>query len=148
MSEEFSRALASALRFLKTRDRFESEIRMKLSSDGFAGSADGVIEHLKTKRIVDDKRLIEQFLDHAQRGKPVGLEKIKAKLLARGAPEDLIDALNPTNEQELAEAALRKKPAAMKNAGTAGRFLIGRGFSEEVVESVLERMFGDAGQSA
>jgi SOS response regulatory protein OraA/RecX len=150
-SEEFSRALESALSFLKARDRFEHEIRTKLAEGAWPGSViDEVLLHLTTKRIVDDERLVRAIMEHSQQGKPLGRERIRTQTLARGAHQDLIDRCledSTRNEQSLAEQLLRARPSSMRNPGSAGRFLVGRGFDEEVVRSVLENMFRDAGDA-
>lgn len=138
-------ALEKALRKLKTGDRFETEIRAALGEYDVA-VVDRVVATLKEKRILNDRRTAEEAVARASRGKPIGRERLRQSLLARGAAEEVVsEALEGyADEAELARQALAGRFGADDSPGKAGRYLISRGFDEDTVRSALESFFGSS----
>jgi len=146
--DEFKKGLKLALAKLKSGDRFQKEIEDALLGAGISvPTTQDVVSYLLERRFVDDRRTTINAVERRSGRRAIGREKLRAELLRRGAPENLIDealAANPeTEEPESALALLRTKyrgDAAERMR--AGRFLASRGFEEDAIESALERFFG------
>ncbi len=139
-------ALDLALRKLRTADRFESEMRGFLADAGHdEGVADEVVAHLKGRKILDDERTIKSLIERRSGRRSVGDEKLRAELLARGAPEEMVGealAASEEGETERMQEALKGKFGPGDSRAKGARFLSSRGFSEEAIESALDRFFG------
>jgi len=146
MSEDdlYRKALDLALRKLKTKDRFESEVRLFLA-DFPTQTTDRVIRFLKDRRIIDDTKTTLNLVERYSGKRSIGTEKLRAELLERGAPEETIDAvlgeLFDEERQRMLEALTAKFTPADGSRAKAARFLFSRGFPEEEIESVLDRFF-------
>lgn len=140
------RALKKALGLLRTRDRFEAEVRGELQKSGFdAETADRVVSYLLERRYIDDRRTIINEIERRSGKRSVGGNVIRERLLARGAPEDLLDELlGGRDEGELDRAleVLKGKCRTPRERAKGGRLLHARGFDESVIEQALERFFG------
>ena len=116
-----------------------------MTEGGYAEFAPTVLTELALKGILDDGRLVERAVAEL-RSKGSGPELIRAKLVARGAPDTLLDAeLSSGDEQGKALAAVRRKFRSL-GAGDlpkVGRFLASKGFGEDVIESTLESLSHD-----
>lgn len=139
-------ALDLALRKLRTADRFESEVRGYLTDAGYGeDTVDQVVAHLKGRKILDDTRTINSLIERRSGRRSVGEEKLRAELLARGAPEEAVsEALGASSdgEAERMHEALSGKFRPTDSRAKGARFLLSRGFSEEEVEGALDRYFG------
>ena len=131
-------ALEFALRFVKTRDRFESEVRSRLAEAGY--ETESAIERLKSQGILNDVRTVDAYVTaYADRR---GAERIRADLVSRGAPPEVVDArLAALDTTATAQSLARARMAKGEPRPKVGRFLAGRGFNEEEIESVLDRLF-------
>ncbi|HVT14190.1 MAG TPA: RecX family transcriptional regulator [Fimbriimonadaceae bacterium] len=138
-------ALLDAFRFLKARDRMETEVRAHLHGKGHDAEAiQSVVKFLIERKLLDDEKTIQSLIERNSGKRAVGIERLKAELERLGAPEESIErylAEGP-NESDLALKALRAKYKAETSRAKAGRFLYGRGFSEEAVESALDAFCG------
>ncbi|MDR3691359.1 MAG: regulatory protein RecX [Fimbriimonas sp.] len=136
-------ALQTALRKLKSGDRFESEIRAFLS-DFSSEAVDDVITYLKGRRIIDDTRTIQNLVERYSGKRSIGTEKLRAELLERGAPEEIVDTVMASRiaseSSKMLEVLSAKFTPAVSRA-KAARFLYSRGFPDEEIESVLDRFF-------
>lgn len=142
--DHYREALAIALRKLKTNDRFESEIRLFLG-DFPADSIESVILFLKERRIIDDTRTTLSLVGRYSGRRSVGLEKLRAELLKRGASEETIEmalegSLDGESDKMLEALSAKFSPGDNARA-KAARFLYSRGFPEDEIESVLDRFF-------
>jgi len=106
--------------------------------------ADEVIAHLTRRRIIDDRRSIQNLIERYAGRRAVGIEKLRAELTRRGAPEEEVDAaLAKVSESDKTLdnlLAMKLKPG--DGRAKAARFLLSRGFGEEQIESALNRYFG------
>ena len=146
MNKPSDPALAIALKYLKVAERTEAELRSHLGSKGVSeDDAERVIGLVVARKFVSDKRLAEREIELARGPKMAGREKTRARLLARGADESLVEeAARSYTDAEETENALRlvsKKYKTSDDPAKAARFLLGRGFGEETVRAVLERFF-------
>lgn len=142
-SRSTTEPLALALEFLRVRERFEAEIRAHLASKGVDVGVDETLAHLRQRKLVDDRRLIQNLIERNSGKRTVGIEKLRAELTRRGAPEAEVDSqiANLGEQNECIDALLDKKLRPGDNRAKAGRFLFSRGFSEEAIEDALNRRF-------
>ncbi len=136
-------ALAVALKKLRTKDQFEDEIRRFLS-DFDAKTIEVVIGFLKERRIIDDSKTITNLIERQSGKRLVGKEKLRADLLQRGAPEEMVDAVlgeQVASESQRALELLAAKFTPMDPRARVARFLYSRGFSEEDIEGALDCFF-------
>lgn len=141
-SGDFNIALGYALKALATSEKFSQEVVQLLRKNGVEESTiDQVLVHLQGKNLLNDRRCAELAINRLTQGKPIGRSKIKEKLLARGAPEELITELLPDQDsQETIQQALSKKFPHGTTPPKAARYLYSRGFQEEEIESVLQNL--------
>ena len=140
----YRQALDLALRKLKTKDRFESEIRLFLAEFP-TESTDRVIRFLKDRRIIDDTKTTLNLIERYSGKRAVGSEKLRAELIERGAPEETVDAalgeLLNEDRQRMYEALTAKFSPGDNSRAKAARFLFSRGFPEDEIEGALDRFF-------
>lgn len=131
-----SKTFALALKLLKARDRFESEIRGYLVAKSSPESEiDEAISALRDLKFVDDARLAATVAERLSREKLWGKERIRATLESRGATET--DAALSYLEDDRDVAA---KLAARTNTSgpQLARRLAAAGFDEETVRLLCE----------
>lgn len=130
-----SDALDQALRALRHRDRSTAEVDRYLESRGVGEDARRTaLETLTRTDLVDDRRYAERrALSLANRG--AGNALIRHELARAGLDHDVVDhaldSLSP--ERERAEEIVARRGASPKT----GRYLTGKGFSYDVVESFI-----------
>jgi regulatory protein len=146
--DSFNEGLKVALRMLRASDKFEAEVRARLAERGVPeDAAEKVVEHLKGKRILDDRRILEGILERNSGKRAKGLARLRAELVARGAPEELLDELLSTatlvSDRARMLAALRGKVRPGDSPDKAWRFLVGRGFDADEAREVVEEFFAE-----
>ena len=130
-----SDALDQALRALRHRDRSTVEIDRYLESRGVTNDErEAALQTLVRTDLVDDRRYAERRAQSlVDRG--AGNALIRHELARAGLDPDVVDdvlaSLMP--ERERAEAIVARRGAAPKTA----RYLAGKGFSYDVVESLI-----------
>lgn len=139
-------ALEAALKALHTSDRFESEIRSLLDRKGFeAKDIQAVVEHLIRRKLIDDTRTTLNLIERKTGRRAVGIEKLRAELLSRGAPEEIVTeclaALPREDQRQAMLDALSSKYKPTDSRAKGARFLIGRGFGEDEIENALDDFF-------
>jgi len=144
-SAEFNSALRIALDFLAKRDRFSAEIAEALKIQNFSAEvAEQVLGHLRGKGLLDDRRTAAAFVRRYSGKRAAGREKIKHLLIERGASPDLIEELlDSSNEADIVLNLLATKFPNGASLEKAGRFLYSRGFSEDEINSALEKWRSD-----
>jgi regulatory protein len=141
------KALKKALSALQQRDRFEAEIRILLQKAHFEEhSVEKVVWYLKERRYINDRRTIINEIERRSERRAIGREKLRTELLARGASETELDELlsSGSDERELdaALSLLKSKYKPTDDRRKGGRFLYGRGYSEDTIEQAIDRFFG------
>ena len=134
--------MESALRALRHRDRSAAQIDDQLASRGI--SEDQRVEALATLErtgLVDDRRFAAARAERlADRG--AGNAFIRHDLLRAGVDAELVDesvtALE--SERERAERIVARRGPGAKTA----RYLAGKGFSEDVIRTVVAHAEDDA----
>lgn len=145
--EAFSRALATAIRLLARRDIFESALRDRLIRADFGKeTVNRVLERLRTQGVLNDERMVALRVASADSHRPAGRDRLRAKLVAEGAPESVVaarlDERNPDDEVVALASAIRARYKGPDGAAKAARWAVGRGFDEETVEAAIVRVFG------
>lgn len=140
------KVLKKALSLLEARDRLEAELRRELQKSGFSNDLlEPVVSYLIERRFVDDRRTITNEIERNAGKRSMGRNLIRERLLARGAPEELLDELlgdEPDGELERALSLLKGKYRTTDDKRKGGRLLYGKGFDESVIEQALDRFFG------
>ena len=131
---------ARALRFLVRREHSRAELERKLSP--YAESEDvlrDVLDQLLSRRHQSDERFAEERARVLSR--KYGAAKIRQDLKARGVSDEVIGKLSAEGELARARAILARKyrvPATTREErAKRARFLQGRGFSYDVIRSLL-----------
>jgi len=130
-----SDALDQALRALRHRDRSTVEIDRYLESRGIDDDErQTALETLVRTDLVDDRRYAERRA-HSLADRGAGDALIRHKLEHAGLDPDVVDdalvSLRP--ERERAEEIVARRGTGPKTA----RYLAGKGYSYDVVESVI-----------
>ncbi|MBI3797956.1 MAG: regulatory protein RecX [Deltaproteobacteria bacterium] len=135
-----------AYRLLARRAHSEQELADKLLAKGFTAIAvTRTVARLKTQGYLDDERLAAEQAERL-RARGFGAEGIKAKLGQKGlAPATVEQTLEASAENQDLDSARRLLASrfstdALKQAqihARAFRLLLRRGYSQEVVESLL-----------
>ena len=140
-----SGALSYARRLLVKRDLLTAEVRAKLEAKRFdEREIDDAIAWLQEKRLLDDARAIEARIESLTSGKSAGgLLKVRAPLEAAGAPSKTFDAsigsMTDGGELERMAKLLAEKFKGERDRARGGRFLLSRGFEQDLVETALDR---------
>jgi len=140
-----------ALELLSLREHGSGELRTKLLKKGYekANIAE-VIEYLKEKNYLNDKRFAELYSQELIQRKQLGPMKVKEKLFQRGITGDIIQKimLNYDRETKVNNCSyhFEKKFKSHTSFETreekakAIRFLQGKGFSWDVIAEVMKRV--------
>lgn len=131
---------ARALRHLVRREHSRAELARKLSPFAESPAAlEAVLDLLLSKKQQSDERFAEERARVLSR--KYGASHIRHDLKSKGVASEVIDRISSEGELERAQAILARKyrqpaPTREERAKRA-RFLQGRGFSYEVIRSVL-----------
>lgn len=134
-----------ALRLLSQREHSRRELERKLAvHETESGELARVLDELQAKGLINEARVVASVV-HRRAGK-LGTARVRQEMLAKGLSPDLmaetLDQLQQT-EPERAQAVWARKfsePAAdLKERARQARFLIGRGFSAEVVRKIVHQ---------
>lgn len=155
--ELMQEARNKALRSLSRRSYSANEIRYQLNSYP-TEIVDDVIRYLKANRYLDDIEVARRFATERLRSKPRSLELIAHELQAKGiSPYDIQTVIaelsGGTNEEDLAINTAKKGLKSYQNLDTEtqkrrlSRYLARRGFSWEIINSIVDRLIHDSDQS-
>jgi SOS response regulatory protein OraA/RecX len=144
--------LAHAVRFLSRRERTEHQVRVALEAEGIdnPASMDYIVETLKGKRLLDDRRFASELIEYRLRHNPAGPALLRRKLSEAGVPggiaDDLLEAAFPPGEEERIASKLAlerltrmgpvKGPGREKAARRMSGYLTRRGFASWIVGNV------------
>ena len=132
-----------ALGYLTRREHSRLELERKLAPHAQTPEElSSLLDTLEQRGFLSAVRMVEQVI-HMRKNK-FGSQRIVHELREKGIAENLIAAALPNireTEQENAREVWRKKfgamPANAKELGRQMRFLMGRGFTAEVIRQVL-----------
>lgn len=139
-------ALSHAMKRLAQRDRLSSEIQRELVAKGFDEvEIAQVLEFLARRRYLDDEKTIQSLIERRTGRRAAGKEKLRVELQKLGAPEEKIEeslaSISDEDELNSMDQALRSRRWPAGSRPKAARFLLSRGFSEELLEPALDRHF-------
>ncbi len=132
-----------ALGYLARREHSRLELERKLKPHAQTSEElSSLLDTLEQRGFLSAERMLEQVI-HMRKSK-FGSQRIVHELREKGIAENLIAAALPNikeTEQENAREVWWKKfgaiPADAKELGRQMRFLMGRGFTAEVIHKVL-----------
>lgn len=142
-SDAHATAWERAVRLLAGRDYTEHDIRARLEAAEVPPDViDAAVERLFRAGYLDDAAVAVRLAERRVRS-GFGSERIRAELLAHGVPETVqgpaVDVAR-ADEVARARAALAKRRLDLSNPASrvrAVRFLLSRGFPEDVVDAVV-----------
>ena len=137
---------ARALRHLARREHSRAELARKLAQHAESQEAlAAVLDLLLAKKHQSDERFAEERARSLSR--KYGAAKIRQDLKSRGVAADIVDRISAEGECERAKSILARKyraPATTREERAKRmRFLLGRGFSYEVIRGVLSSGDGE-----
>lgn len=149
MSTPLDQALDSAKKFLARADRTRAEITAHLTKKQFEPQViEQTIHSLTRYNLINEERLATRETQLTRASSTTGKHKLKEKLAKRGVPPEIIASqiseITESQELEKASLLLTKKFNSQDNPAKAGRFLIGKGFDEEIVKRALSQFFEDS----
>lgn len=134
-----------AVRFLAQRDRTVAQVERFLLSRGVISShIEQATHRLTDLRYLDDRTYAQRWVEKRLATKPMGPERLKAELQAKGISDGVADrVLTEVFQQNDEEIVARRALQAMSHQGKRlapgyrARFLHQRGFSDEVIERMM-----------
>lgn len=134
-----------ALGYLVRREHSRLELERKLAPHAETSEdLSSVLDMLEQRGFLSATRMVEQVI-HMRKNR-FGSQRIVHELREKGIAENLIIAALPNikeTEQDSAREVWRKKfgaaPTDAKQFARQMRFLVGRGFTAEVIRQVLRR---------
>lgn len=141
---------ARALRHLARREYTRHELTLKLAPHAeSAAEIAQVLDDFTQRGWLSEQRAAEQMV-HARRSR-YGMARIRRDLEAKGVDAEVVSttlAALQDGELEAARAVWRRKfktlPAGAAERAKQARFLLGRGFSSEVITKLLRGLAKDA----
>ena len=150
--KQFARAKNSAFRLLRARPRSERELSERLSQKGYdEGLIASVVEDLKKRLLLDDRKFARFWVDSRMHMNPVGDVVLRHELKEKGVRDEFVEealAQRESGRDELATAramaverfARLKKVDRRKATKRLYDFLMRRGFKYDVVRAVIEEV--------
>lgn len=141
---------ARALRHLARREHTRHELTLKLAPHAESeAEIAGILDDFTQRGWLSEQRAAEQMV-HARRSR-YGMARIRRDLEAKGVDAGVVSITMATlkeGELEAARAVWRRKfrvaPADAAERAKQARFLLGRGFSTEVITKLLRGLAKDA----
>jgi regulatory protein len=133
------------VRYLARFDRTAAQVERFLTSKGASPSqVKQAIARLSAHKYLDDRAYAARWVESILARRPMGRERLKSELMARGLSESLaeiaiVEGLRGVDEELLARKALRLKG---RDRGSVPRqrtvaLLRQRGFAEETIERII-----------
>ena len=143
MSSEVHAALLVALRLLRRQDLTMQEITARLEPKFKPAVVSEAIQFLTEKKILNDVRLARYAIERNEGRRALGDLALRDKLESRGVPSAVVSELfEEADLDELSRALVLvdAKFSGSQNPGRIARLLASRGFSEDTIETILERI--------
>ncbi len=147
----FHKCLNAALRLLSYRPRSEAEIRTRLRPRFEEQAIDSVIVHLKARHMVDDVAFAQFWKENRESFSPRSKRMLMLELRRKGIDSEVItDVVEAIDDEQSAYRAAEKKARSWAKEDynafrrKLGAFLSRRGFSSEVANSIMERLWQES----
>lgn len=137
--------LQLAVQYLARWDRTTAQVESFLKDKGATpAQVKQTVSRLSELRYLNDRAYAQRWIERRLAKKPMGRERLKAELLARGIAESLVDQAIREVLRGIDEEALARRALGVKQ-GRAGalapvrvaRLLRRRGFEEETIDRIL-----------
>lgn len=153
-SDRSQRCLNAALRFLSYRPRSEAELRERLRRRGFdSDSIEAVTTKLKEQEWVDDTAFAQFWKDNRQSFSPRSQWLTGQELRRKGVASDIIDqVVGAIDDADSAYRAALSKVRSLPRSDyqsfrrRLGDYLRRRGFSYQVINHTVERLWSEPGE--
>ena len=152
-ADQRQRCLNATARYLSYRPRSESEIRQRLRQRGFDGdSIEAAIARLKEQGLVDDVAFARFWKDDRDSFSPRSQWLTRLELRRKGVADDVIDQVASTVDD--GDSAYRAAVSKSRRWPVTdypdfrrrlGGYLRRRGFSYEVINHTVERVWQENG---
>lgn len=137
--------LRRAIRYLARFDRTAAQVERFLTSKGAPrAQVTQIISRLSALRYLDDRAFAARWVEATLARRPMGRERLKSELMAKGLAETLADdaigeGLSGMDEETLARRALRLKgrSGGRNPRQRTASLLRQRGFGEETIERII-----------
>jgi len=148
MTQEYNKALSSALYYLTGRDHTEAETSRYLGKKGFSSaSIESVVDTCKKQGYIDDRRFAYRWAASRSKNSSKSNMALHAELTAKGVPSDLIEeAMQGLDEADAALIAAEKSAWRWKTlpwdefSKKISASLSRKGFSFETICGALKRL--------
>lgn len=139
-----------AVRYLARFDRTAAQVERFLTGKGAQSQhVKQIISRLSELRYLDDRAYGVRWVESTMARRPMGRDRLKSELMARGLGEALADVAIAEGLQGTDEDALARRALNLKHAHR-GRFsrqrtvflLRQRGFGEATIERIISDCFG------
>ena len=147
----FHKCLNAALHLLSYRPRSEAEVRIRLRPRFEEQAIDSVIVHLKARHMVDDVAFAQFWKENRESFSPRSKRMIMLELRRKGIDSEVItDVVEAIDDEQSAYRAAEKKARSWAKEDynafrrKLGAFLSRRGFSSEVANSIMERLWQES----
>jgi regulatory protein len=149
-------SLDAAYRYLGYRPRSEFETRIWLERKGFTGREIGsTLATLKAKALLDDLAFARFWRESRDSSSPRSRTALGRELRQKGIDPDVVaEALDGLDEEAAAYRAAQKKASRLRALGynefyhRLGAVLRRRGFSYEVTERTVNRLWQESAKNA
>lgn len=141
-----------AMRYLARWDRTVAQVEQHLRDKGASpAQVQQTIGRLSDLRYLNDRAYAERWVERRLARQPMGRDRLKAELLAKGVAAALADdaiaqALTDVSEEALADRALEsaRRKGRRVTLVQAQQLLRQRGFGEEVISRMIEEMANES----
>jgi SOS response regulatory protein OraA/RecX len=145
----FQLALKRGLERLSRSETLEAELRGSLTRNGFLPeTVEKVLAVLRDRRLINDTKTINNLVEQRTGKRAMGIEKMRFDLVAKGAPEDLVEqrlaVVTPESQRKGMLTLLKAKCKPGDARAKGSRLLLSRGFEEDAIGTVLDEFFGSA----
>ena len=139
-----------AFKLIEFRDRTQKELYIKLKEKGYdENTIEDELEFLKEYGYINDLRFAERFTSDAINLKKWGKIRIRAELIKKGVPRDIVenvleDALSEADDERLfLQMQSRFKNSDLSNIKERTRifnYYMRRGFSPDEIKGAINKM--------
>ena len=128
---------------LKRQDLTILEVSVRLECEFDAETIEETIHFLTDNNLIDDLRYARNAIERNEGKRAIGDQALRDKLETRGVPTEVINSLMlEVDQDELSRALVLvdAKFSGSKSPGRVARFLSSRGFSDDTIETILDRI--------
>ena len=155
-SDHFHRGLNAAVRYLSYRPRSEAELRVRLRQHDFDGSTqEAIITWLKEQGLIDDMAFAQFWKENRESFSPRSQRLTQLELRRKGIANNIVDQVVTTidDDDSAYQAAIRKARSLSQSdyqgfRHRLGEYLKRRGFSYQVINHTMDRLWQDQGNSS